>query len=174
MKNQEKKYYYPTRDSEHPDKVRLEEVTGEFGHELAKEIDRIRKKKQYDSECVVTKDMIWACDGVCFACPFHRLPETSLDEPLQGTDDLTLGDMVASAAPTPESIMEDRELLDALYAELAALDPEGLQICKLIMQKKSEREIAKLMDIPRSTLKRHWAKYQEALADKLHLYYYGE
>lgn len=174
MKKPEKKYYYPTRDGERPDKVRLEEVTGEFGHELAKEIDRIRKKKQCDGECVVTKDMIWSCDGVCFDCPFHRLPEASLDEPLQGTDDLTLGDMVASTAPTPESIVEDRELLDALYVELAALDPEGRHICELIMQKKSEREIAKLMDIPRSTLKRHWAKYQKTLADKLHLYYYGE
>ena len=83
-------------------------------------------------------------------------------------------DIIADDKPLPESIMEDLELLDALYAELAALDPEGLQICKLIMQRKSEREIAKLMDIPRSTLKRHWVKYQEALADKLHLYYYGE
>ena len=174
MKNQDKKRYYPTRDADHPDKVRLEEVTGEFGHELTKEIDRIRKKKQYDGECVVPKDMIWACDGVCFCCRYHRLPETSLDDPLPGTDDLTLGDTVAGSAPTPESIMEDRELLDALYAELDALDPEGRRICDLIMKKKSEREIAQIMDMSRSTLKRHWAKYQTALADRLHLYYYGE
>ena len=174
MKNQEKKYYYPTRSSQDPDKVYLEELPDEFGHELTKEINRIRAKTQYDEECDIPKSKTWMCDGVCFDCQFYHPHEARLDEPLADAEDLTLLDTIADDKPLPESIMEDRELLDALYAELAALDPEGRRICELIMNRKSEREIAKLMDIPRSTLKRHWAKYQTALADKLHLYYYGE
>ena len=44
-----------------------------------------------------------------------------------------------------QSIMEDRELLCALYQKLQELDPEGRRICELIMEGKSERDIASIM-----------------------------
>ena len=52
---------------------------------------------------------------------------------------------------------EDREIMsnheyDALYDELDRLDPDGRRICELIMQGKTEREIAADMGRSQSTL----------------------
>ena len=67
-------------------------------------------------------------------------------------DELTLGDTLADDAPFAESILMDKELLDALYAELNRLDPDGRRICELIMQGKTEREIAADMGKRQSTI----------------------
>lgn len=55
-------------------------------------------------------------------------------------------------APTADSILMDKELLDALYDELNRLDPGGRRICELIMQGKTEREIAADMGKRQSTI----------------------
>ena len=67
-------------------------------------------------------------------------------------DELTLGDTLADDAPSAESILIDKELLDALYDELNRLDPDGRRICELIMQGKTEREIAADMGKRQSTI----------------------
>ena len=67
-------------------------------------------------------------------------------------DELTLGDTLADDAPSAESILMDKELLDALYDELNRLDPDGRRICELIMQGKTEREIAADMGKRQSTI----------------------
>ena len=67
-------------------------------------------------------------------------------------DELTLGDTLADDAPSAESILMDKELLDALYEELNRLDPDGRRICELIMQGKTEREIAADMGKRQSTI----------------------
>ena len=51
-----------------------------------------------------------------------------------------LDDMPDESAAIAE-ILEDVELLRALYAKLNELDPEGRLICQLVMQGKSEREL---------------------------------
>ena len=48
-------------------------------------------------------------------------------------------------------VLEDAELLHALYAKLNELDPEGRLICQLIMQGKSERDCGKEMGLSRNT-----------------------
>ena len=48
-------------------------------------------------------------------------------------------------------LLEDAELLHALYAKLNELDPEGRLICQLIMQGKSERDCGKKMGLSRNT-----------------------
>lgn len=65
---------------------------------------------------------------------------------------MTLGDTLTDEAPSPESIAADRELLQALYAELERLDPDGKRICQLIMAGMSEREIAAAMGRRQSTV----------------------
>jgi len=44
-----------------------------------------------------------------------------------------------------QSIAEDHDLLCALYQKLQELDPEGRRICELIMEGKTERDIASIM-----------------------------
>lgn len=48
-------------------------------------------------------------------------------------------------------MIEDAELLRALYAKLNELDPEGRLICQLIMEGKSERDCGKEMGLSRNT-----------------------
>ena len=82
--------------------------------------------------------------------PVRRFPSTRLSAGEE--DELTLGDTLADDASSAESILMDKELLDALYDELNRLDPDGRRICELIMQGKTEREIAADMGKRQSTI----------------------
>ena len=101
-----------------------------------------------------TKAQLWKCDGVCPGCPFYAAgKKVSIDTPIGGEEDeLTLGDTLADDVSSAESILMDKELLDALYDELNRLDPDGRRICELIMQGKTEREIAADMGKRQSTI----------------------
>ena len=74
-------------------------------------------------------------------------------------------------APSPESIAADRELLQALYAELERLDPDGKRICQLIMAGMSEREIAAAMGRRQSTVNYQKRKVLAALREALKDFY---
>ena len=80
---------------------------------------------------------------------------------------MTLGDTLTDEAPSPESIAADRELLQALYAELERLDPDGKRICQLIMAGMSEREIAAAMGRRQSTVNYQKRKVLAALREAL-------
>ena len=107
-----------------------------------------------NGECRCTKSQLWKCDGVCPGCPFYAAGKNvSIDTPISGEEDeLTLGDTLADDAPSAESILMDKELLDTLYDELNRLDPDDRRICELIMQGKTEREIAADMGKRQSTI----------------------
>ena len=113
-----------------------------------------RYHAQKNGECRCTKAQLWKCDGVCPGCPFYAAgKKVSIDTPIGGEEDeLTLGDTLADDASSAESILMDKELLDALYDELNRLDPDGRRICELIMQGKTEREIAADMGKRQSTI----------------------
>ena len=80
---------------------------------------------------------------------------------------MTLGDTLTAGSPSPESIAADRELLQALYAELERLDPDGKRICQLIMAGMSEREIAAAMGRRQSTVNYQKRKVLAALREAL-------
>lgn len=69
-----------------------------------------------------------------------------------------------------EAIAMDKVLLEALYEEVGRLDPNSRHICELLMYH-SEREAADIMGTARSIFKRHWAKIQAQLPDRLKDYY---
>ena len=144
--NQSKQFYYPVRDANDPFKVSLEPIPEHVYHQIMPDIWKIRKRMQRSGQCTCPQSKLWTCDADCLICTITN-------------DD-----------PTPESIAMDRALLDALHAELEALDPEGQRICELL-GKHSEREAADLMGLSRSAFKRRWAKVKSGLADKLHDFY---
>ena len=165
MANKDKMYFIPVNGT-------LVEVSEEVYRSYYQPIWRTRYHAQKNGECRCTKAQLWKCDGVCPGCPFYAAgKKVSIDTPIGGEDDeLTLGDTLADDAPSAESILMDKELLDALYDELNRLDPEGKRICELLMYH-SEREAADIMGMACSTFKRHWAKIQAELQDKLKEYY---
>ena len=148
------------------------EVSEEIYRAYYQPIWNARYHAQKNGECRCTKGQLLKCDGICPGCRFYAAnKQVSIDTPIGSEDDeLTLGDMLADEAPTSDSILMDKELLEALYDELNRLDPEGRRICDLMMYH-SERESADIMGMARSTFKRHWAKIKSELQDKLKDYY---
>lgn len=162
-------FLFPVRDATDADKVTLIPVSKNFYLTANREINRKRKAMQRSGECRCPFKWLWKCDGDCERCRYHITEDVplALDAPTADTEDITLANTIANDAPLPETIMEDKELLDALYNELDALDPEGRLICKLLSCL-SERDAAEEMGMSRSTFKRHWAKIKALLAERLY------
>ncbi|MCM1439294.1 MAG: hypothetical protein NC131_08870 [Roseburia sp.] len=133
-------------------------------------INAYRKKQQAHGRCVCPKSRRLMCDMDCYTCPYRRAGDTiSLDYPIEdgaGSEKNLLDDLCDDSSDI-QSILEERELLVALYRRLEELDPEGKRICRLIMAGKSERESAKIMGIARSTYKRHKEKLMADLFESL-------
>ena len=110
----------------------------------------------------------------CWTCRFHKAgDELSLDYTVTDEDgnEKSWLDDLADDVPSAQSILEDRELLDTLIRKLDELDPDGRRICELLLQKKSEREIAAIMGISRqSTINYKKKKAFDALRELLRDY----
>ena len=119
-------------------------------------------------QCVCPRRRLWACDADCAVCPYCKElgGNLSLDAPIDGEEEVALADTIADDSPSPEDIAADRALLEALWQELDALDPEGRRICGLLTQH-SERQSAELMGMNRCTFHRHWEKVKALLAERL-------
>ena len=130
MQNNDKKYFIPV------DGTPIE-VSEEVYRAYYQPIWNTRYHAQKNGECRCTKAQLWKCDGVCPGCLFYAAgKKVSINTPIGGE----------------ESIRMDKELLDTLYDELNRLDPDGRRICELIMQGKTEREIAADMGKRQSTI----------------------
>ena len=147
MSNQEKKFSIPVNGN-------LIEVTEEVYRAYYQPIWRIQYHARKNGECICPKSQLWTCDGVCPGCRYSTAGrKVSIHTPISDDDpDLTLEDVLESSDPSPESILMERELLDALHEELDHLDPDGRRICELIMQNKTEREMAADLGRSQSTL----------------------
>lgn len=133
-----------------------------------------RKRAQTHGQCMCKKEMTWLCDGDCLACEFHSAGDVlSLDYAVEDNEgnQKTWLDNLADDSLDAQSIIEDRELLDALYQKLQELDPDGQRICRLIMAGKSEREIAADLGIPRNTYTYRREKLFKVLRELLEFYY---
>lgn len=124
------------------------EVTEEQYYAYYRDIWATRKRAQAHGQCMCPKSKTWMCDGDCLACEFRAAGDNlSLDYTVEDGEgnQKSWADDLRDDSPDAQSIMEDRELLCALYQKLQELDPEGRRICELIMEGKSERDIASIM-----------------------------
>lgn len=148
-------------------------VSDEVFKDFYDEAGRIRKREQYHKRCMCPKKYIWACDGDCAICEYHAAGDTlSLDYIMSADagNEKSWLDNMSGLNQDVQSILEDQELLQALYNKLEELDPNGRTICELIMQGQSEREAAATLQLARSTFKRQWAKIKDELYNALKKY----
>ena len=162
MITNERKFFIPVNGT-------LFEVSEDIYKTYYRPIWITRSHAQKNGECHITKSRMWMCDGICPGCQFQTCGRNiSLETPI-GDGDITVGDTLQDDSPDPESILMDRELISALYKELDLLDPEGKRICELIMQGKTEREIAACTGKSHSTVNYHknkiFSHLREALKD---------
>ena len=130
------------------------DVNKEFYANYYREINTYRKRQQKHGRCVCPASKRYLCDMDCFTCPYAKAGEQlSLDNTVSdgdGNEKSWLDDVPDESAAIAE-VLEDAELLNALYAKLNKLDQEGRLICQLIMEGKSERDCGKEMDLSRNT-----------------------
>ena len=130
------------------------DVNKEFYTNYYRDINAYRKRQQEHGRCVCPASKRYLCDMDCLTCPYAKADDQlSLDNTISdsdGNEKSWLDDMSDESAAIAE-VLEDAELLHALYAKLNELDPEGRLICQLVMQGKSERDCGKKMGLSRST-----------------------
>lgn len=165
-KSESKKIYLPACDE-------WVEVEDEVYYEYYRPIWAHRKKMQSHGRCACPKGKLWICDADCGSCSFSLGGDTrSLDfeyEDGEGST-YTLAEALVDESPDVQAILEDRELLDALFRKLDDLDPEGRRICELLLEDKSEREIASEMGFKSQSSVNHrkrraFDKLRESLSD---------
>ena len=111
-------------------------------------------RQQEHGRCICPECKRYLCDTDCWTCRFHKADDDlSLDYTITDEDanEKSWLDDLADNAPNAQSILEERELLDTLICKLDMLDPDGRRICELLLQEKSEREIATIMGISRQS-----------------------
>ena len=165
-KSASKKVYLPASDE-------WVDVSEEVYREYYRPIWAHRKRMQSHGRCACPKGKLWICDADCGRCSFSTGGDMrSLDfEYADGEGGTcTLAETLADESPDAQAIIEDRELLDALFRKLGDLDPEGRRICELLLEDKTEREIAAEMGFPSQSSVSHrkrraFAKLRESLSD---------
>ncbi len=135
-----------------------------------RDINTFRRRQQEHGRCVCPASKRYLCDMDCYNCRFRKAGnELSLDYS-NGEENSWL-DYLPDDGPSAQSILEERELLDALMRRLSELDPDSRQICELLLLEKSEREIAAIMGVSQqSTVNYRKRKAFEMLRDLLRDY----
>lgn len=165
-KSESRKVYLPACDE-------WVEVEEPVYREYYRPIWSHRKRMQDHGRCGCPKGKLWICDADCGNCSFSLGGDMrSLDFEYQDSEGgvFTLADTLADESPDAQAIIEDRELLDALFRKLDDLDPEGRRICELLLEDKNEREIASVMGFRSQSSvnhrkKRAFAKLRDSLSD---------
>ena len=153
-----------------PEQRIYEPVSEEVYYEYYRPIWRTFKKEHYHKRCSCPGQSWHLCGGDCCTCSFRIAGNIlSLDMGMGNSDDegIMLYETLADDAPLIESIVEDATLLEELLQALEELDPEGKKMCRLIMEGCSERQAADVMNMARSTFKRHWYRVKAILAERL-------
>ena len=129
MKKENKKYYYPMRDSNDPTKVDLIEISEEIYREIGPEINTFRKREQRAGRCVCPSRFIWKCDMDCALCEYRAVGNRVYMQSDEDADDLfeNIGDERADTERAVTDIMLLEEVLD----RFRELDPDADKIIAL-------------------------------------------
>ena len=119
-----------------------------------RDVNAYRRRQQEHGRCICPANKRYLCDMDCGCCPFHKCgDELSLDYTItdeNGYERSWLEDL-PDDAPSIQSVLEYRDLLNALHERLDELDPDGRRICELIMQGGPERAAAEKLGLSRNT-----------------------
>ena len=132
-----------------------------------------RKRAQFHGQCSCPRSKAWLCDGDCLTCEFHTAgKQLSLDyttEDRNGKPRHPIDDLPDETVNIP-CAAEKHELKKALFEIIRKLEPENQLICRRIMERKTEREIAAELGISRSTYTYRRDKLFQKLREQLALY----
>lgn len=131
---------------------------------LALRRDRIGKRTRMcrEKRCFQPIELLWQCDGMCEDCAHFKKKEVSWDMKVGGSDDLTLGEAL------PDRVDHEESCVQKMYAEdvmkrLDEIMPFARKVGELRLQGKSDREIALIMGMSRTSMYRKLEKAKALL-----------
>lgn len=137
-------------------------VTKEFYYEYYRPIWRTQKEAQKHGQCMCPRGKLWRCDGCCLDCPYHSSGNVwSLEYEQE-----LMGDKREDPTADVESIVTDKIVLQQLFKRLDEIFPEARRIGELRMEGVSDRDIADLVGIPRSTFRSRLEKVEALLREE--------
>lgn len=136
-------------------------VTEEVYRAYMRPIWREHKRRERAKRCRIGGVR---CTGDCSQCPYKRTGNALSIERMQG-----VGHDPVDTTYDLEMVVEGRLLLEALFEQLEALDPDGQVLCQLLMDGESERQIAGQLGISQAAVNKRkqkvFALLREALDD---------
>lgn len=119
---------------------------------------RTRMKMQRYGECSCTKKNIFLCDGICVDCEFYLRNNTmSLSDPLSD-DSFPLEETLSDYKQNVEEVIQKNDTSRKLYEEIQNLSDIEQKICFLLLEGKTETEIAKLLGVNSVSNITYWKK----------------
>ncbi len=143
------------------------EVPETFYREHTRFYDAFRKKAQFHGQCVCPKNKFWLCDGYCFNCEFRRgggMLSLDFSSGNEDGDTCTPLDSIPDKSPLLDEIICNRATLEQLFKRLQDLMPEAEKIARLRLQNMSDKAIADLLGVKRTTFRSRLSKAKEILA----------
>ena len=133
-----------------------------FADEVFKEATRIRKREQYYGRCECPRSKIWSCDGDCLVCPYHRAGNMLSYNAEINDDGETFIDSMADSLSV-EDIVTDAIILGQLMEKFRELCPDADLIVERRLEGRSDRAIAKELNIPQKTFSDRMARIKKEL-----------
>ena len=131
---------------------------------LALRRDRIRTRTRMCREklCYQPLELLWQCDGVCVDCPHFREQEISLEVKVGDSGELTLGETLTDGGDF-ESASIEKIYCEDILKKLDGIMPLARKVGELRLQGKSDRDIARMLGISRTSMYRKLEKAKAIL-----------
>ena len=91
-------------------------------------------------------DKLHLCDGICSDCKFYKSGSVSLNTPI-GDGDISMEDTLVDCETSVESDYQEKQLIAKLYEEIAILPEIEKNICLLVLEGKTDTEIARALKL---------------------------
>lgn len=144
------------------------EVSEEIYQSYYRDTERFRSRTNKRGECGCPHNKQWVCDTDCATCQYRKSGRfQSIDVPIADDCGITYADTIVDTSKTSIEIIQDKALLDELFNVLGELDEDSYQICMMLSDGCSEREIARILGIPNTTFQRRIKKLKNTISEKL-------
>lgn len=123
----------------------------------------VREHMLRQKRCFCPKPERWRCNAICEGCPYSIERDLSLDKGISGSEDLTLADVLTDGT-NQENASIDKIYYEDVLRRLDDILPIARKIGQLRLEGKTDREIAKILGVSRTSMYRMLDKAKSILS----------
>lgn len=139
-------------------------VSKEAFDDYYRDINAYRKKEQRHGRCACPESKRLLCNMDCGNCPYTTAGDmSSLNEQIEDDDGNSI-EVIDTIADEPDY---DAEMIHELHKQIEQLTPDYREICNLMLEGKTEREIGEIISKDHKTVHYHKEKIIDILREKL-------